>query len=183
MASQAWDQDAARKPLPPARPPCDESAASVCHLGPHFPRPLRPQVAFSWCTLCGPRATVAPPGPLRGDSGHTPRLCQGSRRFGESFCKHRIRRRPGLCQLKGGWEAVSPPESAGGRVFPKSGLAAVWPEAREQTGPGCSGPVDNRGVASCRLQRGHVRLPKQAGLCPAWLPRRATCGGRWRVPS
>lgn len=142
------------------------SAASVRRLGPHFPEELRPRVAFSWCTL-------VLPGPRSAESGHAPGLCQASHRFGESFCRHRIRR-PGLCQLKRGWEAASQPESAGGRVFPKSGLA----RAREQTGPGCSGPV-----ASCRLRRGHVRLPKQAGLCPAWLPRRATCGGRWRVPS
>lgn len=65
------------------------------------------------------------------------------------------------------------------RFAPKhrSKLGGVAADSRRPHSPA------NWGVASCQPRWGQVRLPKLASSRPASLPRRATCGGRWRGPS
>lgn len=78
--------------------------------------------------------------------------------------RHPLQRR-GLCQLRGGWlggwDTVPQLDSVGGRTDPNSGLAAVCPEAQEQTGPPEIAPGTGASLPAS-FGGGQVRLPKQA---------------------
>lgn len=150
-----------RPALPLARLPGEEAcSADAPPWAPVARVPLAAQELsprrVARCAVLGPRQPLEPQVPA-GERVATCGGFAGAPSDGERPCRHPIQRR-GLCQLRGGWDAVQQLDSVGGRTDPNSALAAVCPEAQEQTGP----PKSLR-------ERGRRFLPALAGVksgCP-----------------
>lgn len=134
----------------------------------------------------GVRDSTGVPGSRQGrGNGHALQLSWGPERFGGGPSRHSIRRR-GVCQLGEGGHQLGSLGSCVSQLGSCSGLCrstrANWVPL-QPTGGGLILLAGNRSVASCHPGRGSRQASRASGFAPGLVPRRATCGGRGRVPS
>lgn len=198
VESQAWDRRAACKPLPPGRLSQDEVCSVRAPPRAPVPRSFWPPSSFRAvespaARRAGPQASLEPPSPRRGESGHAPRLCWAPSALASVFADTQSGDEASASLGVGVW--VGGRRSRSWRVwgvelvFRTRVLERFAPKHRSKLGGVAAdsrrphSPAENWGVASCQPRWGQLRLPKQASSRPASLPRRATCGGRWQEPS